>query len=105
MQIKRVSPQTLKEWMDHGEAVVIDVREPGEFAEVSIPGATLVPVGQVCGAALPDPKGKKVVVHCRSGKRSAMACDKLVGDCLHLDEIYDLDGGIMAWVAAGYPTK
>lgn len=101
MPIKTIDPATLKRWMDGGEAVVIDVREPAEHAAENIRGATLVPFGAVKKAALPESKGKKLVIHCRSGKRSINACEKLLAEDPNL-ELYYLEGGISAWGEAGH---
>lgn len=100
MPMKTVDAATLKRWMESGEAVVVDVREPAEHAAEKIAGATLVPLATVCRQSLPETGGKKLVVHCRSGKRSASACEKLLREDPGL-EIYNLEGGISSWSAAG----
>jgi rhodanese-related sulfurtransferase len=101
MPIKTIDAATLKRWMDAGEAVIVDVREPAEHTAEKIEGATLVPLGTVCKQGMPHCEGKKLVVHCRSGKRSASACEKLLAEDPSL-EIYNLEGGISAWAAAGH---
>ena len=72
--MKTVDATTLKRWMDAGEAVVVDVREPAEHAAEKIHGATLAPLGTVTKSSVPNRDGKKLVIHCRSGTRSASAC-------------------------------
>lgn len=101
MAIKTVDTTTLKRWLASGEAVVIDVREPAEHGAEKIPGATLLPLGSINREALPKAEGKKLVIHCRSGKRSANACEKLLAEDPNL-ELYNLEGGISAWGAAGH---
>lgn len=101
MPMKTVDAATLKRWMGSGEAVVVDVREPAEHAAEKIHGATLLPLGAVNKSALPETSGKKLVIHCRSGKRSASACEKLLAEDPTL-EVYNLEGGISAWGAAGH---
>ncbi len=101
MPIKTIDVGTLKRWMDSGEAVVVDVREPAEHAAENIAGATLLPLGGVTKNALPETAGKKLVIHCRSGKRSTSACENLLAEDPNL-EIYNLEGGISAWGAAGH---
>lgn len=101
MPIKTVDAATLKRWMESGEAVVVDVREPAEHAAEKIPGATLTPLGMVSKSSLPVCEGKKLVIHCRSGKRSTSACEKLLAEDPNL-EIYNLEGGISAWGAMGH---
>lgn len=100
MPIKTVDAATLKHWIDLGEAVVVDVREPAEYASEKIHGATLLPLSAVSVSSLPSRGDKKLVIHCRSGKRGANACEKLLAENPTL-EIYNLEGGISAWSDAG----
>jgi rhodanese-related sulfurtransferase len=100
MTIKTVDAATLKRWMDSGEALVVDVREPAEHAAENIEGANLLPLGVVSRNALPQVHDKKLVIHCRTGKRSSNACEKLLAEDPNL-EVYNLEGGISAWRAAG----
>lgn len=104
MALNTVDTATLKHWLDRGEAVLIDVREPAEHASESIQGATLLPLGSVSKAALPPSAGKKLVIHCRKGGRGGSACEKLLAEDPNL-EIYNLEGGIEAWNAAGLAVK
>lgn len=104
MPIKTVDAITLKRWLDSGEAVVVDVREPAEYESENIPGAKLIPLGKISKQLLPDTTGKKLVVHCRSGKRAGSACEKLLAEDPNL-EIYNLEGGISAWSEAGLEVK
>lgn len=99
--VRTVDVATLKRWMDAGEVVVVDVREPAEHAAENIHGALLMPVGQVAKQKLHVEQGKKLVIHCRSGKRGGMACEKLLLEDPNL-EVYNLDGGISAWAEAGH---
>lgn len=99
MKIKTVDVVTLKRWMENNEAVVVDVREPAEHAAENISGATLLPLGSITKKALPERGGKKLVIHCRSGKRSTDACQKLLAEDPNLD-VYNLEGGLSAWNAA-----
>ena len=92
---------TVKQWLDAGEAVLIDVREPMEHVRQSVPGAALLPLGKVAKDQLPDTNGRKLVVHCKSGARSQKACDKLAAAGV---EVYTMTGGIDAWAAAGLAT-
>jgi rhodanese-related sulfurtransferase len=103
MNVKSVSPATLKSWLDAGKAVVVDVREQREYAMEHIEGSELVPLGTLHPEALPEHKGKKLVMLCRVGNRSMFACLKLHGavSC----EIYNLDGGIQGWKREGLPVR
>ncbi|MBN8543698.1 MAG: rhodanese-like domain-containing protein [Alphaproteobacteria bacterium] len=100
MALRSIDAKTLKTWMDTNEAVLVDVREPAEHAAENITGATLLPLGSVSKSALPPYAGKKLVIHCRKGGRGGSACQKLLTEDPSL-EIYNLEGGIDAWNAAG----
>jgi rhodanese-related sulfurtransferase len=104
MTMESIDAATLKRWVDNNEALIVDVREPAEYAAVKISGAKLLPLATVSKQALPDMQGKKLVIHCRSGKRSANACEKLLVQDPNL-KIYNLEGGISAWEAAGHPVQ
>ena len=101
MALHTVDAPTLKRWMETGEAVVVDVREPAEYASENIAGATLLPLARVTKSALPACAGKKLVIHCRKGGRGGSACQKLLAEDPNL-EIYNLEGGLEAWSAAGF---
>lgn len=104
MPLRTVDATTLRKWMDTGEAMVVDVREPAEHQAQSIPDATLLPLATLSKAALPALTGKKLVVHCRRGGRGGTACEKLLAEDPNL-EIYNLEGGIEAWAQAGLRTN
>ncbi|TNY38414.1 adenylyltransferase/sulfurtransferase MoeZ [Thermomonospora catenispora] len=94
-----ISVHDLKAMQDRGEDIfLVDVREPNEHEIVSIPGATLIPKGEFLdGSALEKlPQDKKIVLHCKSGARSAeaLAVVKKAGfsDAVHVG------GGILAWI-------
>lgn len=79
--------------------LLIDVREPAEHAQASIPGAVLVPLGSVFdGSALADlPRDREIVVHCQVGARSLTAAKILRGAGFDASNV---DGGILAWLDA-----
>lgn len=99
---KDLTAHQVKAALDAQQVLLIDVREPEEFAAERIHGAVNVPLSSFDPKALPDPAGKTVVFSCGSGKRSATA----VGHCQKAGQALDthLTGGIMAWKAAGLPT-
>lgn len=104
--IKTINPETLKEWLTSDNIVLIDVREPSEYNIESINQSQLIPLGEISLAKLPSDakKGKRIVMQCRSGKRSEAAAIKLLAEDATLD-IYNLEGGILGWVAKGFETK
>jgi rhodanese-related sulfurtransferase len=86
-------------------AQIVDVREPEEWAETGVPqGAVLIPLAEVESRAPSElDAGSPVYVICRSGNRSRTASDVLIG--LGFTEVYNVDGGVTAWVDAGLPTE
>lgn len=97
-----LSPAEVTAGLKTQKILLIDVREPDEFAAEHITGAVNVPLSSFAPAALPDAGGKRVVFQCAGGKRSAAAVDR----CERLGKGHDahLAGGIAAWKAAGLPT-
>jgi len=96
----------LKEMIDTGkDFALIDVREQNEYEIVSIPGATLIPKGRILsGEALAEiPQDKPVVLHCKSGVRSAEALAVLhkagFRDAVHVG------GGVLSWVKLVDPSQ
>ncbi|WP_194891097.1 adenylyltransferase/sulfurtransferase MoeZ [Catenulispora pinisilvae] len=96
----------LKEWLDTDEKIqLIDVREPNEYEIVNIPGSTLIPKGEfLMGGALEklDPT-KRIVLHCKSGVRSAEAL-AVVHAAGYKDAVH-VGGGVLAWVNQIEPEK
>jgi len=96
----------LKEWLDTDEKIqLIDVREPNEYEIVNIPGATLIPKGEfLMGSALEklDPT-KRIVLHCKSGARSAEAL--AVVHAAGFKDAVHVGGGVLAWVNQIEPEK
>ena len=104
MSIKHIDVQTAKQWLDSGEALLIDVREPVEHAALSIDGAKLAPLSRLSADDVPAGESKKVIIHCKSGQRSQTDCKQFMA--AHPDvEIYNLEGGILAWQHAGHDVK
>jgi adenylyltransferase/sulfurtransferase len=98
-----ITVATLAEWLrerDEGvrDFTLVDVREPSEYEINRIPGSVLIPKGEfVSGDALGRlPRGKPVVLHCKSGVRSAEAL-AIVKSAGFADAVH-VDGGVVAWV-------
>ncbi|MGO8855227.1 MAG: rhodanese-like domain-containing protein [Steroidobacteraceae bacterium] len=84
-----------------GKLLLIDVREPSEYASERIAGALLYPLSTFDAATLPDDGARRVVFLCGSGKRSLAAAEQRLGaGQLHAAH---MGGGIAAWKAAGLP--
>jgi len=83
-------------------ALILDVRQPEEWQEVHIPGATLIPLGELEIRISELPRDQQIVVVCRSGNRSATGRDILLE--AGFDQVTSMAGGVRAWQAAGYET-
>ena len=78
--------------------LVVDVREPREFRQGHIPQARIIPLPQLLGGPADLPRDRRIVVVCRSGRRSALATAALLGQ--GYTELATLAGGMLAWEAA-----
>ncbi len=100
--IEELSAQQVAKLLADGRILLIDVREPDEFAAQRIAGALLYPLSTFDASMLPPDEPRRLVFQCGSGKRSAMAAAARLaagaGDVAHLA------GGIGAWTAAGFPV-
>lgn len=104
-QVRMVEVDTVLEWIEAGQVVVVDVRERNEYEAEHIHGAHLRPLSEFDPAQLPEiPEGKKLLLHCRSGQRCGMATARLL-ESGYKGEINRMAGGMMAWTAAGAPVE
>jgi sulfur-carrier protein adenylyltransferase/sulfurtransferase len=100
-----ISATDLKGMLDRGDNIfLVDVREPNEYEIVSIPGATLIPKDQfLTGAALEKlPQDKRIVLHCKSGARSAEAL-AVVKNAGFSDAVH-VGGGVLSWISQVDPS-
>ena len=110
-RVENLDPDAVERELASGEAVVVDLREPEELeASGRIPGSVHVPRGMLEFRADPsspyhqeplDPN-KRVIVHCASGGRSALAAATLKD--MGYERVAHLDGGLNAWKEAGKPV-
>lgn len=89
------------------DAVLVDVRQPNEWEDFGYPaGAALLEMDDilaiVSGPVEGLPQDQPVYVICNSGNRSVIVADHLIG--LGYEEVYNVDGGIEAWLDADLPT-
>lgn len=92
-----ITAKELKELIDRkADFQLIDVREPHEFDDMNLQGE-LIPMGDVMDNADKISKDKQVVIHCRSGKRSAAVIQALETQ-LGYKNLYNLKGGILAYI-------
>jgi adenylyltransferase/sulfurtransferase len=100
-----ITATELKTMLDNGDNIfLVDVREPNEYEIVSIPGSVLIPKDQfLTGAALERlPQDQRIVLHCKSGARSAEAL-AVVKNAGFSDAVH-VGGGVLAWVSQVDPS-
>ena len=102
-RVKDLTPEDVAKGVDDGRYLLVDVREPNEVAVEAYPDAVVVPLSGFDPRDIPDPQGRQVVFACRSGKRSVTA--SLAAQAAGLAYDKHLAGGMLAWKAAGLPTK
>lgn len=83
-------------------AVIVDVREPGEFAQVRVPGAALLPLSTFATRYAELPRDRPILVMCASGNRSQAATAHLIRN--GWTDVVNVTGGIVAWERAGLPV-
>jgi rhodanese-related sulfurtransferase len=100
--IETLEPKEVYRLLHAHSIVLVDVREPAEFASERIAGALLYPLSTFDAAMLPDDGSRRVVFHCGSGKRSLTAAENRLG--AGQKHVAHMGGGIAAWKAAGLPV-
>ncbi len=111
-RVENLNVDQVAEELARGDAVLVDLREPGERAETgAIPGAVHAPRGMLEFYADPTSKyhkpeldpSRRVILHCASGGRSALAADTLRE--MGYANVAHLDGGFNAWKDKGQPVE
>ncbi len=102
-EVENLTPEQVARGLTEGRMLLVDVREPNETAVECYPDAVIVPLSSFDPTAIPDPQGKQVVFACRSGRRSITA--SVAAQDAGFPYKSHLAGGIIAWKAAGLPTK
>lgn len=100
-----LSPAAATLMINRQDAHIIDVRESDEFANGHLPDAKNIPLSKLAERAgeLEKLKDKPIIVCCAAGVRSAKGCGELAK--LGFSQVYNIAGGVDAWVGAGYPIK
>lgn len=104
--VEAVSPRQAMDWLASGQAMLIDVREPNEFAAAHIPYALSAPLARTC-AILHDmdlPADRRLVFQCQKGARGGQACAAVGAFAPGGQAVFNLEGGIEAWATAGLPV-
>ena len=103
----RISVTEAKEKLDLGVAVMVDVRDPDEYVEVHAKGVRLIPVNTVMHEARQIRSyvgDKELLFICKSGQRSALAAEYATAAGIDDLALFNVEGGTIAWVEAGFPT-
>ncbi len=100
-RVRRITPVELNALLDSGPQLVIDVREPREFAVGHLPGAVNIPLGMLRERLGEVPAGAEPVFVCRSGGRSLRACSLALDG--GVSSASNLEGGMLAWAATVDP--
>lgn len=100
-----VNPGEATTLINREDARIVDVRESGEFADGHLPDALNIPVAKLTEriGELEKFKDKPLIFCCASGMRSNKACAELKKQ--GFTKLYNLSGGVDAWVGAGYPIR
>jgi rhodanese-related sulfurtransferase len=97
-----IEPLRLQDMKQHGDVVVVDVRTDREVSRGVIPGARHIPLHLLAARFEEIDRSRAVVFYCQSGARSAQASAFLSGK--GWQEVYNLAGGMNAWVGKGMPV-
>ena len=101
--VPEISAREVKRMMDDERPfVLVDVREPHEYQICNIPGSKLIPLGEIPRRMHELSSADEIVVHCRSGQRSAQAVGFLMKAGFR--KIHNLQGGVLAWADEVDPT-
>lgn len=95
-----VTPEALRRYMEsrnEKDYVLIDVRQPEEYSDGHIPGARLIPLGDIESKLFDLPAEKEMIFNCKSGGRSRAAATIVADSQISQKKIYNLSGGFMAW--------
>jgi rhodanese-related sulfurtransferase len=101
--VHNLDPQDVRSKLEGGKIVLVDVREPHEFAAASVAGSINMPLSTFDPASLPVSEGKPVVLMCAGGVRSLRAIEAAQSAGVDIDS--HLAGGIQAWTRAGLPVE
>ena len=85
------------------DTLILDVRTPEEYIEGHVPGSTLIPLDELESRLSELPQDEEIVIICRSGNRSAVGRDILLG--AGFESVTSVAGGFNQWVANGFPAE
>ncbi len=102
---QRLSPSDAVQLINKGNALLLDVREDAELQQGTIEGAKHIPLANLSQRIeeLKQHRDKDILAYCRTGSRSAQACNVLRKH--EFEKVFNLSGGLMAWQSANLPIK
>jgi adenylyltransferase/sulfurtransferase len=101
--LRELGPLELAAWIQRGDDFdLIDVREPHEWEIARIPGARLIPLGEIAEQVNTLSRERTIVLHCKGGTRSAKAASLL--QAAGFQQLWNLTGGISRWSDEVDPT-
>lgn len=102
---QNASPKEFAEHIKQEQTLLLDVRTKGEYEEIHIEDATLIPVQELSKRIdeISSYKSNTILVYCRSGRRSVSAAKILHKE--GFSTVINLKSGIVGWKKAGYPVK
>ncbi|MEM6339321.1 MAG: rhodanese-like domain-containing protein [Pseudomonadota bacterium] len=103
-KILSVDAKELRDMESEQRVQLIDVREPAEYSNGHIEHSTNIPLSCLLSEIDQFDSNKKMVMICRAGVRSRLACEKLIAEGYNFD-LFNLEGGVIAWENAGYKIK
>lgn len=103
-RVPRIAPEEAfrRAGGDEAQALIVDVRQPVEYASGTIPGATLIPLTELGQRMAELPQERQIMTICRSGHRSPIAARRLKKAGYN---VLDVTGGIDAWRGASLPVE
>jgi rhodanese-related sulfurtransferase len=100
--VENLTISEIKKGLEAGSILVVDVREAHEFEAGHIPNSVLVPLSTFHIGDIPDSNGRRIVLSCRSGRRSLTAAELAFEQGMSIDAHYA--GGFLDWVQHGEPV-
>src|SRR4051812_21866282 len=97
-EVARIDPETAPAWIAAHDPMIVDVREPSEYAAARVPGAVSIPQADLATRLAEIPRDRELLVVCAGGTRSLRAAQFL--HAVGYERVTNLDGGTNGWVAA-----
>jgi rhodanese-related sulfurtransferase len=94
-----------KAMLDGGNAIVIDVRQPDEWASGRVAGAIHIPVDDILARIDELPEDKDLLFICAMGVRSGLACEMAAAMNLATERLFNIEEGTPAWIQKNFPTE